>query len=191
MTSAREFFERRYSEIYVDYMVQLNKMKLKRATGKSFDTGDGSLVKFPKYKNVKNEIDALKYEDSDKFYKDTYKLTVLKTLLAPSTDYIVELPEIKTKEKTAVVKKVSPSRMSKIKTKVISDMLNTFPFAQFPFKTIDECKSKSRTSSYYVSKESIINTIKGDAYLKTIVPKKYTTLNKSDLCDALFANKNG
>jgi hypothetical protein len=52
----------------------------------------------------------------------------------------------------------------------------------FPFKNQQECESQSKSMRYYITKSDILDIIKNNGEYKKIMPKKYTTLNKKELC---------
>ena len=55
---------------------------------------------------------------------------------------------------------------------------------KFPFKTKDECNSKSTTKPYYISKHDILQIINNDKTLSNKITRKNMT--KSETCDFLF-----
>ena len=194
--------------VYTEYVKHLGEMSANTIlTSDSFDNGKGVLVRFPTYVNIDNALSKLDYSNPISFYQEYFDLMSLKCLL-DTPEYIQKMPTFENNKIQESVKKinkkkipnnksskqstqrptktVSPAQTDKIKASVIGKMLETFPFSQFPFKTLQECNSKSTSSKFYVSKADIIKTIDNDAHLKNIFPKKYKTLNKSELCDVLF-----
>jgi hypothetical protein len=57
----------------------------------------------------------------------------------------------------------------------------------FPFNDKDQCATKETSKAYYLSKTQLLEIINRNKELQTYLPKKYKTLNKKDLCDALFS----
>jgi hypothetical protein len=70
----------------------------------------------------------------------------------------------------------------------MKNMLNTYPFNLFNFKTREECKSAARSKPYYIKKSDMLNIINDTPELKKIFPAKYKQLPKEDLCDIFFDN---
>ena len=114
-------------------------------------------------------------------YDALYDELVLQTLLGTDT-YMVAAPRVskspepKAKAKTKA-KKVSP---------VIKNMLNEYPFNLFKFKTRDECKSNSRSKSYYMNKNDLVDVISNDPELSRAFPKGVKKMRKDEICDAIF-----
>lgn len=114
-------------------------------------------------------------------YDALYDELVFQTLLGTDT-YMVAAPRVskspKPKAKTkAKAKKVSP---------VIKNMLNEYPFNLFKFKTRDECKSSSRSKSYYMNKNDLVDVISNDPELSRAFPKGVKKMPKDEICDAIF-----
>ena len=74
----------------------------------------------------------------------------------------------------------------KIKQGVISKMLSEYPFNLFNFQSRDECKSKSTSKSYYISKTTLVDIIASNPDLAGVFPKGYKKLPKETICDTLF-----
>ncbi len=114
-------------------------------------------------------------------YDALYNELVLQTLLGTDT-YMVAAkspePKAETKAKAkSKAKKVSP---------VIKNMLNEYPFNLFKFKTRDECKSSSRSKSYYMNKNDLVDVISNDPELSRAFPKGVKKMHKDEICDAIF-----
>jgi hypothetical protein len=56
----------------------------------------------------------------------------------------------------------------------------------FLFKTLDECESSKRTTSYYMSKDELVKIIDADQKLKDKVGKSYKKMKKKELCEKLM-----
>jgi hypothetical protein len=120
-------------------------------------------------------------------YDALYDELVLQTLLGTDTymfaaPRVAKSPEPKAKAETkaktkAKAKKVSP---------VIKNMLNEYPFNLFKFKTRDECKSSSRSKSYYMNKNDLVDVISNDPELSRAFPKGVKKMPKDQICDAIF-----
>ena len=98
--------------------------------------------------------------------------------------YIDKLPVIE--ERDHKPGKATKPRKDKIKEKVVSSMMNTFPLNKFKFKTLEDCTTKAKSNPVYISKEDLITTIENDTDLKRIFPKNYKKLKKEEICDILF-----
>ena len=111
-------------------------------------------------------------------YDALYDELVLQKLLGTDTYMVKKEGETKAKAETkAKTKKVSP---------VIKNMLNEYPFNLFKFKTRDECKSSSRSKSYYMNKNDLVDVISNDPELSRAFPKGVKKMHKDEICDAIF-----
>jgi len=90
-----------------------------------------------------------------------------------------EPKETKEKEKKAPAK-VSEKQVTAIKANV-KDLIDK----TFKFKNIEECTSQKRSQPYYMSKESILKEIEANPDMKALMPSKYKTLSKEELCKYL------
>jgi hypothetical protein len=52
----------------------------------------------------------------------------------------------------------------------------------FKFKDEQECVSQSKSAKYYMKKSEIIDIIKKNSNYTKLMPKKYLSLSKKDLC---------
>ena len=99
------------------------------------------------------------------------------------------------KKPSKATKPSKPSKPStststnKIKHKVVKGILKAYPLNLFNFKNRDECKSSSRSKSYYINKTDLINTIKNDDRLAASFPKGLAKLSKDAICNILFDTK--
>lgn len=59
----------------------------------------------------------------------------------------------------------------------------------FPFRTIEECKSRAATAPYYISKKDLLEMIKSSPDIKAQMPKNYSKLDKEGLCGAFFTKE--
>jgi hypothetical protein len=56
----------------------------------------------------------------------------------------------------------------------------------FRFKTKEECESQRKSMKYYMKKDEILDIIKRNGEFSKLMPKKYSTLNKKDLCQEVI-----
>jgi hypothetical protein len=108
------------------------------------------------------------------------------------TYYISKLPKIEPvgkavktaqiKEQLKVVKKKQPKLSDEQKGKIVSN-IKTMLKDKFKFVSKDECVSKAKSKSYYMSKEEILKVIEDNPEIKQSMPKNYKSLNKDQLCE--------
>lgn len=114
---------------------------------------------------------------------DDYLFQVLRNVLGDT--FIIKAPH---RLKDVAAPRAAASSSKKIKNQYMKNMLNTYPFNLFNFKTREECKSSARSKPYYIKKSDMLNIINETPELKKIFPAKYKQLPKEDLCDIVFDN---
>lgn len=124
---------------------------------------------------------------SNKDFDSIYDQDLLKELMQSDTFIVhaasASATRAKAKRSPRPHKKVNDT---KIKQKVISNMLNEYPFNLFNFKNREECKSSSRSKPYYINKNDLVNIISNNPELSQVFPKGYKKLPKEAICDTLF-----
>lgn len=101
---------------------------------------------------------------------------------------VIKLPTVTileiTKEKHKEIKKIKTiEKIKDIETKIKDVLVN-----QFKFKTAEECSSSKRSAAYYMSKDELLEVIKNNKNIKAIMPAKYTTMKKAQICEILDKN---
>jgi hypothetical protein len=89
------------------------------------------------------------------------------------------------KKKQSRVRVLSPEKIDKVKES-IKKLLKE----KFRFTNIEECASTKRSQNYYTSKSEIFNVIEEVPDIKKLMPSKYKSMNKDDLCKSIFGIKN-
>lgn len=123
-----------------------------------------------------SEIHIKKYElfKQIKELKNIY----LKNIIPIETNKIEEIKEdIKEKpikNKNVNIKLLNNEKKEKLNSKIKEKL--------FKFKNIDECTSKKRSMTYYMSRQDVINLIDKEDKIKNLMPANYKTLTKEDLC---------
>jgi len=56
----------------------------------------------------------------------------------------------------------------------------------FKFSNLEECNTSKRSKPYYMSKAEIVKAIDDNPDIKALVPKKYKTMKKEELCQSFF-----
>jgi len=150
-------------------------------------------ITLPIYKNANVEIARLVKENKpgSTYFDDIYAEEYMKFSKNSPVYMIQEPTEIaySPEQNKNTRNKKTQQQNTKIKDKVIKNMMNTYPFNLFNFKTRDECKSSSRSKEYYINKSDLVNIIKADPNLTKSFPKGYSKLPKGELCDVIFDKK--
>jgi hypothetical protein len=149
----------------------------------------------PIYKNANVEIARIIKENKAgaMYFDEIYAEEYIKCLNKNPVYIVVDATETKHSPKTHSSPSPNQKRKKqniKIKEKVIKNMINTYPFNLFNFKTRDECKSSSRSKEYYINKSDLLNIIKTDPNLTKSFPKgSLSKLPKGEICDIIFDKK--
>jgi hypothetical protein len=105
-------------------------------------------------------------------------------------DFVIEkLPRIElipqTKQSELKIKKEKVEKeVAEMEQKIEAVLID-----QFKFKTALECKSKTRSALFYMTKNDILNIINNNEKLKEKMPPNYKSLKKEAICDILAKNK--
>ena len=102
---------------------------------------------------------------------------------------LTESQRKETAKQVAKTKEVAKKQKKEIKEKVVKNMLQSYPFNLFNFKTRDECKSSARSKAYYINKSDMLDIIDKDENLVKAFPKGYKKLSKGEICDVFFDTK--
>ena len=140
-------------------------------------------------KNVLDKITSI--PDYVKKYNDLFKLEQENAIPKMEITYVVKKnPIVQTmstkvemrKEVLLKRKGALPAEDVKIIKKNIKELIKE----KFKFKTKDECTTQKRSQPYYMTKDSIVDTIKNNFDLQLIMPNNYKSLSKENLCKHLF-----
>ncbi len=147
-----------------------------------------SLIKNNETKLINNndKNDILLAKELAKIHKKKYELflkiknlknTYMKniTLIEQQENLIIENKE----EKPKIIKNNNFKILNDKEKNVLNSKIKE---KLFKFKNIDECASKKRTMTYYMSRQDIIDIIDKDIKIKKLMPSNYKTLAKEDLC---------
>ena len=175
----------KFEEKYVEYLEKYNTIKnykndIYNKINKISDKSErlSILVGYIKgyidsYDELENCINKIK-QKNQKDDEINYLVTKLPTVT------ILEI----TKEKHQEIKKIKTiEKINDIEAKIKNVLVN-----QFKFKTAEECSSSKRSAAYYMSKDELIEVIKNNKDIKAIMPKKYTTMKKAEICEILDKN---
>lgn len=146
-----------------------------------------------------------------KLKQGLHETSLLQSYVIQESEYVpTSLPdgvEVKRTKKTKTVRKerkekppptsqdentrrpeVPPSRVkiSPVDRDAINKNIEQLLKAVFKFKDTKECSSKARSAAYFQTKEQIIKSIEEHEALKKLMPSNYKSLNKEQLCEALF-----
>lgn len=106
-------------------------------------------------------------------------VSVLKISNPPKKKH--DLPEKKTKHSRVL----TPEKFDKVKESIKKLLKDNFRFTN-----AEECTSAKRSQKYYTSKTEILDVIERVPEVKKLMPAKYKSLNKEDLCKSIFEIKN-
>lgn len=159
-------------EEVLDIVNRFNNPEYKQYIGQSFVTKS-----FPVYEDVEY---ALEQAIADKRILDIFKYRQLQREMQPkgkkyqavyNKRFIVKLPEIEKDHKMNVVKNHAIE----------------YIFRNLPFKMYEECVSRERSKSYYISKENLVKRIGSSIELQSFFKKaEYKKQSKEEICKGLF-----
>ena len=180
------------------------------------DDVDGNINTLQQYKiNVNNkyyksELDDLKqqYKRENIYSEKLKKYELVKHYNGLNIDfYIVEMPNIKEKNKTNTMQETDidieepepePKAKQKPKPKIIKNKIEPNKILQiksnvkkllqekFKFSSREECVSSKRSQAYFMSKKDLIEVIANNPEILNLVPSNYKTLSKDEICSYLI-----
>lgn len=190
--------QQRISSLYNQYIVQKEKSigkEIQKLSDKNyllrhfrFLANSPEVIKGRKLDILVKQLADLSEISKTKFIEERNRLK--KEIQEASGDidfYIDKLPVIEEKAYVNIPPK-NPKlpRQEKIKEKIISQLISSFPLNKFKFKKIEECLTKAKSNPMYISKDELVETISNDNDLKRIFPKNYKKLKKEEICNILF-----
>lgn len=122
----------------------------------------------------------------DATYDELYHKQLFNCMMGQHERYVVKAPFILKSKSNSNSK--SKTKVDAIKNSAIKNILGTYPFNMFKFKSRQECVSRERSKSYYINKADLLNIINSDPKLVKRFPKGYKKLSKEELCDVIFDN---
>jgi len=108
---------------------------------------------------------------------------------SPEQDVVMEKPKpkrVKPDPKPKPVNKPPKVRLEKEEVEKILELNKNVLKRVFKFSNLEECNTSKRSKPYYMSKADIVKTIDENPDIKALVPKKYKSMKKEELCQTLF-----
>jgi hypothetical protein len=134
-----------------------------------------------KYKALQDSVKKFGFHPYSPIYVCTKKPTTIHVHSDANIDPRENMNDQEPIQKSHKASNSSSKTKPRIKTIEKRSQLNTFPF-----KTIEECISKSSTKSYYISKKDLIDIIKNDSVLKKAIGPKLSSMTKEEICAKLL-----
>ncbi len=146
----------------------------------------GGIVNSKEYEALRSRISAIDKDILE--MNETIRKTGKNYVLLEKKDSLTKLPSPKkpTKNKRVIKKGVGKDVLKQDEVKELIQ-INKDILKKFKFKTVEECQSSKRSQPYYMSKENILKTIDENPDIKSLMPSKYKTMKKEDLCDNIFS----
>ena len=85
------------------------------------------------------------------------------------------------------IKKVKRVTLEKKEVEQILQMNKNVLKRVFKFSNLEECNTSKRSQPYYMSKADIVKAIDENPDIKALVPKKYKSMKKEELCQTFFS----
>lgn len=137
--------------------------------------------------NENNKNDILTAKELANIHKKKYEIFLkiknyknidlknITLLQSEKNDIVNEIKE----EKEKIIKNTNFKILNKDKKDILNSKIKE---KLFKFKNIDECASKKRSMSYYMSRQELIDIIDKDSKIKNLMPSNFKTLPKEELC---------